>query len=218
MGEGDIQYKKTRGWKWTGKEVGGSGVAARLEAWADGLEAIRLTPSDTGVDIRLLGDTPATNYILFDASGPSLTLAGSTTLTVAGALTVSSGGLTITAGVLSQDDVTDSTSTVTGSIHTDGGLGVAKETFLGGNLTMADAKNIIVGSSTGTKIGTATTQKLGLYNTAPTAQQAHINDAPAGGAGAAAGAWDTAAHRDAAIATINAILVRLETLGIVASA
>ena len=141
MGEGDIQYKKTRGWKWTGKEVGGSGVAARLEAWADGLEAIRLTPSDTGVDIRLLGDT-----------------------------------------------------------------------------TMADAKNIIVGSSTGTKIGTATTQKLGLYNTAPTAQQAHINDAPAGGIGAAEGAWDTAANRDAAIATINAILVRLETLGIVASA
>ena len=141
MGEGDIQYKKTRGWKWTEKEVGGSGVAARLEAWANGLEAIRLTPSVTGVDIRLLGDT-----------------------------------------------------------------------------TMADAKNIIVGSSTGTKIGTATTQKLGLYNTAPTAQQAHINDAPAGGIGAAEGGWDTAAHRDAAIATINAILVRLETLGIVASA
>ena len=141
MGEGDIQYKKTRGWKWTGKEVGGSGVAARLEAWANGLEAIRLTPSVTGVDIRLLGDT-----------------------------------------------------------------------------TMADAKNIIVGSNTGTKIGTATTQKLGLYNTAPTAQQAHINDAPAGGIGAAEGGWDTAAHRDAAIATINAILVRLETLGIVASA
>jgi len=170
MGEGDIQYKKTRGWKWTGKEVGGSGVAARLEAWANGLEAIRLTPSVTGVDIRLLGDTPATNYIEFDASGPSLTLAGSTKLTV------------------------------------------------GGDFTMVDAKNIIVGSTNGTKIGTATTQKLGLYNTAPTAQQAHINDAPAGGAGAAAGAWDTAAHRDAAIATINAILVRLETLGIVASA
>ena len=78
MGEGDIQYKKTRGWKWTEKEVGGSGVAARLEAWANGLEAIRLTPSVTGVDIRLLGDTPATNYIEFDASVPSLTLAGST--------------------------------------------------------------------------------------------------------------------------------------------
>ena len=211
---------------------GSWGLNCCCKAWADGLEAIRLTPSDTGVDIRLLGDTPATNYILFDASVPSLTLAGSTTLSVAGATTVSSGGLTITAGgltitaggltvtagVLSQDDVTDSTSTVTGSIHTDGGLGVAKETFLGGNLTMADAKNIVVNATTGTKIGTATTQKLGLYNTAPTAQQAHINDAPAGGTGAAAGGWDTAANRDAAIATINAILVRLETLGIVASA
>ncbi len=31
-------------------------------------------------------------------------------------------------------------------------------------------------------------------------------DAPAGGTGAAAGAWDTAPHRDAAIATINALV------------
>lgn len=31
-------------------------------------------------------------------------------------------------------------------------------------------------------------------------------DAPAGGTGAAEGAWDTAAHRDAAIATINALV------------
>ena len=31
-------------------------------------------------------------------------------------------------------------------------------------------------------------------------------DAPAGGTGAAAGAWDTAEHRDAAIATINALV------------
>lgn len=31
-------------------------------------------------------------------------------------------------------------------------------------------------------------------------------DAPAGGTGAAAGGWDTAVHRDAAIATINALV------------
>lgn len=47
--------------------------------------------------------------------------------------------------------------------------------------------------------------------------QAHITDAPAGGTGAAAGAWDTAAHRDAAIATINDIVTKLETLGFVSS-
>jgi len=32
------------------------------------------------------------------------------------------------------------------------------------------------------------------------------NDAPAGGTGATAGAWDSSAHRDAAIATINGLV------------
>mgnify|MGYP001576063841 CR=1 FL=1 len=91
-------------------------------------------------------------------------------------------------------------------------------THSAGVLTLSDACNIALGTTTGTKIGTATGQKLGLYNTAPTAQQTHVADAPAGGTGVAAGGWDTAANRDAAIASINAILVRLETLGIVASA
>jgi len=44
---------------------------------------------------------------------------------------------------------------------------------------------------------------------------AAITDAPAGGTGAAAGAWDTAEHRDAAIAAINAIIAALEAHGIV---
>ncbi len=49
------------------------------------------------------------------------------------------------------------------------------------------------------------------------AQQAHIADAPAGGTGAAEGAWDTAGHRDTAIASINAILDVLEAYGMVAT-
>lgn len=40
-----------------------------------------------------------------------------------------------------------------------------------GTHTLSDGANIVVGSSTGTKIGTATTQKLGFYNSAPVVQQ-----------------------------------------------
>jgi hypothetical protein len=37
-------------------------------------------------------------------------------------------------------------------------------------LTLTDATNVVVGTTTGTKIGTATTQKLGFYNAAPVVQ------------------------------------------------
>jgi hypothetical protein len=40
-------------------------------------------------------------------------------------------------------------------------------TTLNGTLTFGDAKDIAVGSTTGTKIGTATTQKIGFYNATP---------------------------------------------------
>ena len=85
------------------------------------------------------------------------------------------------------------------------------------SLSVGDSKNIALGTTTGTKIGTAASQKLGFFNVTPVAQQAHITDAPAGGTGATAGAWDTADHRDAAISTINSILTTLETFGLVAT-
>ena len=39
-----------------------------------------------------------------------------------------------------------------------------------GELTLADAVNIVVNTTTGTKIGTATTQKLSVYNATPIVQ------------------------------------------------
>ena len=53
-----------------------------------------------------------------------------------------------------------------------------------GTFTIADASNIVIGSTTGTKIGTATTQKIGFYNAAPVVQQtqgAIINNVTSGG-------------------------------------
>lgn len=45
------------------------------------------------------------------------------------------------------------------------------DTAVSGHLTMANAKNIVVNTSTGTKIGTATGQKLGFWDATPVVQQ-----------------------------------------------
>ena len=124
---------KHGGWKRTPGET-------YIKALNLGIEGLRITKSVTGCDFHLLGDTPASNYILFDASVPSLRLYGSIAVTI------------------------DSTLGVTGIITSSGGI------------TMGDAKNIIVNATTGTKIGTGTTQKIGFWNATPAAQQAHIAD------------------------------------------
>lgn len=56
-------------------------VNGRLSAYVDGLEAIRLTPSSTGVDLRILGDTPASNYINYDGGTDTLTTTGDLNIT-----------------------------------------------------------------------------------------------------------------------------------------
>lgn len=131
-------------------------------------------------------------------------------------------------------------SLMTGTFKTPTGI-----TTIKGHLTMTDAKNIALDTTTGTKIGTATNQKLGFYNTTPvvqagaytqtyaTADKTHAamtsSDMPAGGTGASEGAWDTAAHRDTAIADfaelradvidlkqlVNSVIDDLQALGLV---
>jgi hypothetical protein len=46
-----------------------------------------------------------------------------------------------------------------------------------GGLTLGDAKNIAVGTTTGTQIGTAAAQKLGFFGKAPVVQQAGAGQA-----------------------------------------
>jgi hypothetical protein len=63
-----------------------------------------------------------------------------------------------------------------------------------------DAVNIATGTSTGTKIGTATTQKIGFYDTTPVVQPAAV-----------ANATDAAS----VIARLNDLLGRLRSLGLI---
>ena len=73
-------------------------------------------------------------------------------------LTLSSAGLATFVGALSVDDTTDSTSTTTGSIHTDGGLGVAKKLYVAGGMNVTTTGSTstftVVNSSTLTVVGT----------------------------------------------------------------
>jgi hypothetical protein len=81
-------------------------------------------------------------------------------------------------------------------------LHVVGTVLVGGTLTVADANNIAVGTTTGTKIGTATTQKLGFFNATPVVQQAAVADAT-----------DAAT----AITQLNDLLAAIRTLGLIAT-
>jgi len=70
-----------------------------------------------------------------------------------------------------------------------------------GNFVFADAKNIAVGTGTGTKIASASTQKLGFFGATPVVQPAAVADAT--------GAGDV-------VAQLNALLARMRSLGLIA--
>lgn len=57
-------------------------------------------------------------------------------------------------------------------LTTNGGT-VSGDVTFSGDVTIADAQNIIVNAATGTKIGTATTQKIGFFDATPVVQQAN---------------------------------------------
>jgi hypothetical protein len=71
-----------------------------------------------------------------DAAGGGLTLPTNGITITAGGLTVTAGGLTVTDSGITQSDATNSTTTVTGSLHTDGGVGITKNTFIGGSMVV----------------------------------------------------------------------------------
>jgi hypothetical protein len=79
-------------------------------------------------------------------------------------------------------------------------------TILTGTQTYADAVNLVFNTTTGTKIGTATTQKLGFYNATPIVQGASVADATGG----------VVIDAEARTA-INTLISRIEALGLIAT-
>jgi hypothetical protein len=112
-------------------------------------------------------------------------------------------------GVVSCYDTTDSPTLTSNALYVAGGIGIA------------DGKNINVGSTTGTKIGTATTQKLGLWNATPVIQPASANQAAVATTAAtniAPYGFTTAAQADGIITLLNEIRSALVTIGAIKGA
>ena len=91
-----------------------------------------------------------------------------------------------------------------------------------GGFTLADAQDVAVGTTTGTKIGTATTQKIGFFNATPVVQQSSTGTAATGFT--ANGPTNTV-HADSTFTgnvgatayTISDIVKHLKTIGLIAS-
>lgn len=87
-------------------------------------------------------------------------------------------------------------------------------------LTMTDAKNIVVGSTTGTKIGTATTQKIGFFNATPVVQPATTGTTTGFTAGSGTAAKDDSTftgNTGSAAYTVGDIVKALKNLGLLAA-
>jgi len=107
--------------------VGGANMIKLTESTTDTVTItgdLTVGVDNTGHDVKFFGAT-ASHYLLWDQSGDDLVLAGST-------------------AVLSIDSTVDSSSTTTGSFHTDGGVGIAKKLYVGTDLDVDGTANLDV--------------------------------------------------------------------------
>ena len=122
--------------------------------------------------------------------------------------------ITLTDNLASALDITESTNSYLKFTTTNSG----EKIVLGKDLDISGDHDLIIGTSTGTKIGTAVTQKIGFFNATPAAQQSTVNTTTGfteGSGGTAAkdvstftGNFGTRAY------TVGDIVKALKTLGL----
>jgi hypothetical protein len=158
------------------------------------------------------------------AGNPTLTL--DATLAGISAVTTAADEVVYSTGV---DTFATASFTAAGRALVDDASAAAQRTTLGvgtadsptfGGLTIADAGNIVFNTTTGTKLGTATGQKIGFYNATPVIQQATTGTATGFTAGAGTAVNDASTFTGGVGATayrLSDVVRALKNLGLMAS-
>jgi hypothetical protein len=183
-----------------GTEKAGTGSARALELQTDG--TTRLTIDTSGKMLVNVASSFAHTHIKANSGAASLALEPATN-NVSGVYFGGNSG-DFSNSILRLGNSFDMQVTSTGALTFRTGSPVTERLSISatGLFTIADALNIAVGTTTGTKIGTGTTQKLGFFNATPVVQPTAVADAT-----------------DAAsvITQLNALLSRMRTLGLIAT-
>ena len=175
-------------------------------AWSS--NAIGAGASDTSQDTFIRRAAAATVQLGTDVNGAAVAQTlkshdGITGTDIAGANFTLAGGRGTGAGA--SGNLIFQTATILGSGTTAQTLST-RLTLSQLTLTFADTVNMAFDTTTGTKIGTATTQKIGFYNATPVVQGASVADATGG------------AVIDAEARTaLNALISRIEASGLIAT-
>ncbi len=110
--------------------------------------------------------------------------------------------------------------TIGGTLAVTGAVTLTSTLAANGHITIADAKNIVVNTSTGTKIGTGTTQKIGFWNATPVGQYATTGTLTGFTAGSGTASKDDSTftgNTGTAAYTVGDVVKALKLAGIMAS-
>lgn len=181
--------------------LGVGGITPGNEGWAQIRTTYRAAANTSTAALHI---APAIN----NPSGSTVTYLASLNLE---APTLSNSGTAITNGVTLRVAAAPSTGTNLYAFWVDAGT-----SRFDGNLdfSTADATNIVLGTGTGTKIGTATSQKLGFFNATPIVQQTTTSQTPSTFAANTSGIVDDSATWDGY--TIGDIVKILRVFGLIA--
>lgn len=195
------------------------GAIKQVNSGTSGNQAIggTLTVTSTSASAFTVGRVGATNPVLkVNANTASV----ATGLAITGAAAASGLALAVISSGAAENLTLDALGTGTigiGTVST-GAITLGAATTVSGNLTVS-TKNIVTDTSTGTKIGTATTQKLSFFNATPVVQPAANTDTTTSAAGATTSVYLNTTFTGAGTAayTIGGVIAALKALGLLAT-